>query len=170
MTPSDLEPGGGEPPIVIDRDLAFLHPANRAALAYWREMAGSGAMPSRAQIDPVEMRGFLAHVGLAEVTIKGSDLPRYRIRLAGSVIEEVFGPITGRTLDEALPAHIVARWRVIFDEAVHSRAPVRATSRVIHEGKLFLNAEVLMAPLSEDGTAVSMLFASAAFWTDDDAP
>jgi hypothetical protein len=161
---------GGDPPIFIDRQLRFLHPANRDALAYWRTAAGDRPMPSRAQIDPIEMRGFLAHVGLAEVTVEAQGAPRYRIRLAGTIIEEVFGPVTGQPLDEALPPLIAERWRLIFDFAFAARGPIRATTRVIHQGKSFLTAEVLMAPLSEDGKTISMLFASVAFWTDANPP
>jgi len=170
MAPQAPDNIGGEPPMVIDHELAFRHPANRAALDYWRDKAGARAMPGRGQIDPVEMRGFLPHIGLADVGAPGSEPPRYRVRVAGSVIEEVFGPVTGRTLEEALPPPIAARWRMIFDATLHGRAPVRATTRVTHDGKLFLTAEVLMAPLSDDGKTVSMVFASVAFWTDGDPP
>jgi hypothetical protein len=170
MSSGASESIGGDPPIMVDRQLGFLHPANRDALAYWRSKSRDRAMPSRAQIDPIDMRGFLANVGLAEVTIEPRGAPRYRIRLAGTIIEEVFGPVTGQPLDEALPPPIAERWRRIFDVAFAARAPIRATTRVIHEGKSFLTAEVLMAPLSEDEKTISMLFASGAFWTDDNVP
>src|SRR5437773_1788952 len=120
---------GGDPPIFIDRQLGFLHPANRAALAYWRTKAPDGTMPSRTQIDPIGMRGFLPHVGLAEIAMEGGG-PRYRVRLAGTIIEEVFGPVTGRPLDEALPPPIAERWRLIFDIAFGAQSPIRATTRV----------------------------------------
>ena len=71
---------------------------------------------------------------------------------------------------EALLPPIAERWRLIFDVAFRARSPIRATTRVVHEGKNFLTAEVLMAPLSEDRQTISMLFASVAFWTDANAP
>jgi hypothetical protein len=160
---------GGDPPIVIDQDLAFRHPANRDALTYWRSKCAERAMPSRAALDPVEMRGFLPHVGLAEVTLSTGPAI-YRIRLAGTIIEEVFGPVTGQPLEHALPPKVAARWRSLFDVALEAAAPVRATTRITHQEQTFLTAEVLMAPLSEDGLAVSMLFACVAFWTDANAP
>ncbi len=161
---------GGEPPIVIDQDLAFRHPANRSALAYWRSKCGERTMPPRAALDPVEMRTFLPHVGLAEIGRPPAGAIEYRIRLAGTTIEEVFGPVTGQPLEHALPPKIAARWRSLFDAALAAAAPIRATTRITYEEQTFLTAEVLMAPLSEDGRTISMLFACVAFWTDANAP
>ncbi len=66
-------------------------------------------MPSRADLDPVAMRKFTAHVGLIEIRqADGSDIA-YFIRRAGTKWEEVYGAITGHLLHEFLSPEIEAR-------------------------------------------------------------
>ena len=152
-------------PIYVDRDLAFRDPINDQALAYWRGKTGARPMPSRADLDPVEMRAFVTHVGLIEAVGGEREAAKtFRIRLAGTALEDVFGHLTGRKLTE-LPDYFAVRWHDLFQAAVEARAPVCVTTRVSLEHKEHLAAEALIAPLSEDGTSVSMLFVSVGFWS-----
>ena len=155
-------------PIYVERDLTFRDPINHQALAYWRTKAGGRAMPSRADLDPIEMRGFLANVALVDV-LAAEQPPTFRVRVAGTAVEEVFGHLTGRKLAD-LGEYFAARWHGLFQSAVDARAPVRITTRVTLERRDHLTAEALVAPLAEDGAAISMLFVSAGFWTDTRPP
>ena len=73
------------PPVEVSRDMVFRCPENNAAIAYWRSKRGIRKIPARADIDPVEMRAFLPHVGLLETPDGTPARPDYRVALAGGV-------------------------------------------------------------------------------------
>lgn len=161
---------GAGAPIYVDRDLSFQDPVNHQALAYWHSKRRNRAMPSRADLDPIEMRAFVTHVALVEVLADAkTPEPVFRIRLAGTSVEEVFGPLTGRTVAE-LPAYFAPRWQNLFAASMAARAPVRITTDVTLANKDHLTAEALIAPLSEDEAAVSMLFVCVRFWPQSRPP
>ena len=115
--------GAGEP-FQLHDDLSFQRPVNAKALAYWRARAAGRAMPARADIDPVDMRGFIANVGLVDVLADGRETPEFRVRLAGTAVEEVFGPVTGKTLSE-LPPYFATRWTDLFTTVAGHGAALR---------------------------------------------
>lgn len=153
------------PPVEISREPAFRCAENQAAIAYWRSNCRGRAMPARGDIDPTEMRPFLPHVGLVETPDGSPARPDYRIALAGSAIESVLGPLTGRLLQEAVPPVIARRWRSIYEVVVTEAIPIQATSRVSFEAKNFLMAELLVAPLTGERQRLDTLFVSLVFWS-----
>ncbi len=158
MTRTVVLSGIGEP-MVVDSDLAFRHSVNDDALAYWRHKKAGRRFPIPADLDPLEMRGFGPHVGLVDVLAGADDKAAFRIRVAGAAVEGVFGPVGGKALTE-LPDYFAVRWHNLFLVAVDTRAPLRATTMVTFDNKKNLAAEALLAPASDDGTAVSLLFVS----------
>lgn len=182
MTSQHFGPGGGArraigplspksrhrppAPILIDPGLAFVHPLNVQALAYWRAKCASRAMPARSDLDPLDMRGFLPHVALVDIVVRPGLPHGYRIRLAGTAIEEVFGPISGRLLDEAVPAETAARWTKMFQATIDARAAIRVSTRVSYDRSDYLDVEAFFGPLADDGADISMLLVCAAFWVD----
>jgi len=159
------EGAAARPPIVVDYDLKFRHPYLGAALAYWRACCRDRAMPARADLDPVDMRKFLPNVLLAEV-VAGRRGPEIRMRLAGTEIEAVFGPMTGKALADALPRDMVARWALLAETVLAARGPVRFVTRIAHLGQEFITAEAVAAPLSSNGTDIDMMFAVVLFTTE----
>jgi hypothetical protein len=125
-------------------------------------------MPARADLDPVDMREFLANVLLAEVAA-GRRGPEIRLRLAGTEIEAIFGPMTGKSLAEALPPDMVARWVLLAETVFAARRPVRFVTRIAYRNQEFVTAEALAAPLSANGVDIDMMFAVILFTTDPDA-
>lgn len=126
-------------------------------------------MPSRAQIDPIEIPKLLPHVMLVEVTADG----RYRYRLIGTENERAQGiNATGRFIDEVLKgpeykAHVIG----LYDTVVRER-------RSIYSEVLFLSPEVgaierhtkiLFMPLSDDDQAVNLVFVMQIFLYIDQA-
>ncbi|HEY2444594.1 MAG TPA: PAS domain-containing protein [Rhizomicrobium sp.] len=161
MRGRNSSPGVSEPalpPVTYDATLSFAHPALVKAFAYWNSRRGERAMPARADIRPQDMRGFLPHVALIEVQPGPGDKRDYFVRLAGTSVEEVLGRRSGRPLTEGLDAALAERWRAQFDVVLASRQPLRATGRVAYDNKSWLEAEILYAPLSEDGATVGMVF------------
>ncbi len=83
------------PPMRIDHEVVLTREMPIKAYDYWRARRGTRIMPSRKDINPRDMREFVAHAGLIEVRPKaeGTD---YVVRLVGTQAEEIFGQITGK--------------------------------------------------------------------------
>jgi hypothetical protein len=150
-------------PFVIDRTAAVTRPSTIKALEYWRARKGARAMPSRADISPAALRAVLPQIGLVDLPGPNDRPTAYTVRLAGDAIQQVFGPLTGKPIDEFLPQDTLARWVTCFDAARTEAAPVRINSRVAYQNKTWLQAEVLLAPLGQDGH-ILMLFAAVDIW------
>ena len=152
------------PPIGLDASLAFEHPKTVAALAYWRSKLDGRRMPSRADVDPRQMRGFMPNIALVELRHAPDGSRDYFIRLAGTAIDQVFGPLAGHLIGEFLPPEIELRWRRMLDAARDAGAPIRTIGRVAFQAKHWLECETLIAPLGFDGRMVSMFFVAVATW------
>jgi hypothetical protein len=133
------------------------------AYAYWRGKAAGRMLPSRADIDPIEIARLLPDVMLVERL----DDRRYRYRLIGTENQRAHGiNATGRYLDEVLPgpeyrAHVLA----LYDKCVETR-------RALYSECLFFSparrdperhTKVLFMPLSPDETTVNMIFVVQVF-------
>jgi hypothetical protein len=149
------------PPIEIDPTVALTRPATIQAYEYWRSVSAGRAMPARKDISPHAMRTFMGHVGLVDRRPGEGGKADYVMRLAGARIEDIFGSITGRALADFLPPEIATRWSDTLDEAVAAGAPLRIAGRMAT--KAWLECEVLLAPLGEDGR-ISMLFGAIEVW------
>lgn len=152
------------PPIALDELLSFVQPETIAALAYWRSKLGGRPMPSRADLDPRQMRSFMPHIALVELRKAADGSQDYYIRLAGTALEQVFGHLTARLISEFLPPEIEVRWRSMFDAARDAAAPIRAFGRVAFQRKHWLQCEIMIAPLGNDGKTISMFYAAVATW------
>ncbi len=84
--------------------------------------------------------------------------------LAGTRVEQIFGPIGGKSISEVLTEEIEARWRSYFDAVCDAVRPLRISGRVAFENKIWLESEALIAPLGQAGEPVTMLFAALAAW------
>ena len=140
--------------MVLDWELQARQPPIIAARDYWLSRRGERPMPNRADLNPVAMRAFTEHVGLVEIR-REQDVD-YFIRRAGGRWEAVFGPMTGKLVQEFLPPEIETRWREVFDAVREARAPLRVTSGIRFQRKSWLEAEMFVGPLG-DGD-VTMLF------------
>ena len=148
--------------MLLDRNLVFERVPTQLACAYWHDRRGDRPMPARGDLVPSGMRKFMPHVGLIDVIRGGEKVVDYRIRLAGTRWEAVYGPMTGRCLGEFLSPTLEARWREAFDNG--RSGPVRLRSRVTFEAKVWLDCEIFIAPLSESGIAAALLFLSFTSW------
>ena len=147
----------------------FTDPRLEQAYLYWHGKSAGRAMPSRADIDPVDIPSLLPDVMLVERLDDG----RYRYRLIGTENARAHGVnATGRFLDEVLPgpdysAHVLA----LYDECVEKR-------RALYSECLFFSparreperhTKVLFMPLSPDGETVNMIFVIQVFFYIDRA-
>jgi hypothetical protein len=151
------------------RQTPVTDPRLERAYRYWLDKAAGRPMPSRADIDPIEIPKLLPHVMLVERLDDG----RYRYRLIGTENARAHGiNATGRFLDEVLPgpdyaAHVLG----LYDECVERR-------RALYSECLFFSparreperhTKVLFMPLSPDGETVNMIFVIQVFFYIDRA-
>jgi len=135
----------------------------KAIHAVWRELAAGRLGPNREAITPARLRSKTASTFFIDVVDEGKD---FRFRFAGDRVVQFMGQ---RLAGELLSAH---RGTPFFDgmhglymRCVKQRAPATSGAvRASYPGKEFLDIEVLIMPLSDDGKTVTCLFGAFDSW------
>lgn len=106
---------------------------------YWFARCGQNGVPPRAAIDPIDFPALLPNIILIERVIEdGRD--RYRFRLAGTDIARYTGrELTGRFLDEVVPADYHEYVRQMNHVSLSRRRPIYSSS-LYHDAGDFVNA------------------------------
>ncbi len=143
----------------IERTVTPEHPYLVDFLEYWRAKCGDRAMPARADIDPLDIPRILPYVYLVDVL---DDPPDFAYRLLGTdVVANTKIDYTGRKLSEleaeGTQGRLAEIYRRVRDAGLPSVDRIRYESR---SGNVKIYENVL-APVSEDGRRVSMLFGAA---------
>ena len=130
--------------------------------AYWQAKRGTRSMPSRGDIDPVELRGLVNHVMLYDIGEPGRPFP---VRLAGGAIVDFVGQNnTGKLPEETLPPVAAKRFVAILTDVVTRRAPrFRAGKAYWHLGKSYRSFEACFLPLSPDDRTVDIILSGLTF-------
>jgi hypothetical protein len=135
--------------------LPISHPRLQRLYGYWSTKKGQRKMPSRADIDVLDVRYVLGNIMLVDV-IEGSP-PRFRIRLHGSNLSERAGyELTGKMLDELSESEFRTQVRERWTEVATTGEP-RHCDRNLHvfDGRSY-HYESIVLPLSADGETVNM--------------
>jgi hypothetical protein len=132
---------------------------------YWQSKRGSRLMPSRADIDPTELRSLVYNVMLYDVIEPGR---LYRIRLVGQAIVDFVGANnTGKMAADTMPPEAARRMIEILSSVVTNRAPrFRAGLAYWHRDKSYRKFEACFLPLSPDDLTVDKILAGNVFATD----
>lgn len=122
----------------------------RRLLAYWQSCRGDRPMPTRADIDPADIRDLLPNVVMVDV-----EQPfRIRYRLVGTrVVEFNRMDFTGRYLDETrwdLHGRYTRAYRLVCD----IKAPAFGLDAWPLAGEMTGRSEIAILPLSSDGDVV----------------
>lgn len=129
---------------------------------YWQTKRGERAMPAREHIDPIDIPRMLPHVFLVDVLTDEDDF-RYRL-IGDSVRSQTQDNYIGRRLTEIVDREPQRLLLELYRETVRNRAPrSRRLSYTAPGTHLTRHYDVLVAPLSPDGDAVSMLFGIAVY-------
>lgn len=127
----------------------------RRAYAYWDRQRAGRPMPSRRDIDPVDMVEWLPHVTLVTVTHDPLD---FRFRLVGTAVVARYGrEFTGERLADL---DLDGKAKEIFAEyaqPVNRRQPQYYIDNYVMESGRQMHFERLLLPLSSDGETVDML-------------
>jgi hypothetical protein len=131
------------------------HPKLRQLYDYWDRKRGGRKMPSRADLDPLEMTFVIGNIILVDV-IDGSP-PRFRIRLHGTNLSQRVGfELTGKMLDELPVAEFRELAQESFTRVVSSAEPRHGRADRLIDGRQ-ARYEVVVMPLSSDGASVDRL-------------
>ena len=131
---------------------------------YWFARCTDGVVPRRSDIDPLDFKPLLPNVMLLDRIIEDGR-ERFRFRLVGTTAVEVAGrELTGRFLDESLPASYRDYVRTLNQLALRHRRPVYSSS-LYHDQGNFVNGLTyrLILPLRTGAEEPDMIFACQ-FW------
>jgi hypothetical protein len=144
--------------------LALANPTLAFLRSYWESKRNGRAMPSRADIDPLEMKEHLGWLILADVLANYED---FRFRLVGTRVTDYFGrDITGKRLSEAYAGFGPAALKMalaVYRKVARDRIVLRTFGNTGWLGEDFLDFEQLFLPLSEDGVRANMVMSAFTF-------
>ena len=123
----------------------------RTLNAYWLDRA-KGKVPSRSEIDPVDVRELLPNLMMIDIL---GDPPRFRYRLVGTRVVQYTGfDFTGRCIDE-----MVFQGREFMIQCYHrmlaEKRPVFGHYAWLVRSRHFGQCEFGLFPLSDDGNTVN---------------
>jgi hypothetical protein len=136
--------------------LDILDPRLKQLLAYWNKERGSRPLPSRTNINPIELKFLLGHIILLDVL---KEPLQFRVRLQGTELQWMGCDLTGKTLDQ-LPS---AELRAVADEYLVATVETCAPFHKIGDeiiGDMPRRFEALLLPLASDGVTVNMVLAA----------
>jgi hypothetical protein len=148
--------------ISVDETLSFVQPELSEFHALWRVKAEeAGGLPRREDLDMRSLKPYLAHLSVAERIEADPGKFRYRLRLQGSFMVEVFGNNTGKFLDDVVSPELAERWTCVYDAMLEMKRPLRLQGTYKQQDMEHLIAESLAVPLGNGGQApVSVLAAT----------
>lgn len=149
------------PMITVDWQLAFEQSVTQEAAAYWMNLRGDRPMPARGELRPAGMRNFLTFVNLVDVVDDS-----YIITLQGAHARQVLGHLANQKFVNLFTREEEERWRYCLDLVRDNCKPVRLYTQVGTQQQLWLDCEVLIAPLG-NSTAVQSLFWIFVSWRND---
>ena len=145
---------------MADHDfIAGCHERVRAIYRYWDGKRNGRLMPSRADLDPVDIPKLLPNVWLIDVA---RDPYRFRFRLLGTAVVEYAGEDnTGMWFDETLPDFDPS----VFIDVVEAReASWRRSASRMRPYKEYRELERVRLPLARDGATVDMILCLTVFF------
>ena len=147
--------------------LAGCHSTLLTLYEYWDAKRGARPMPSRADLDPVDLKPVLAQLILIDVV---PDSRRYVYRLVGTQeVEMRGGDPTGKPVAEAYYAESAEATMAYLDHVARTRQPVLYRGVYQPLRTRTQQEEVLFPPLAQDGETVNMIMVvSHADWVKDE--
>ncbi|HYM71380.1 MAG TPA: PAS domain-containing protein [Stellaceae bacterium] len=144
----------------------IIHPKLQRLYEYWAGKRGGRRMPSRADLDPLDMAFIFGNVILVDVIDENP--PRFRIRLHGTKLAQRAGyELTGKMLDELPVTEFRTLARQSFTAVATSGEPLHGIrNRVIDDR--FARYETVIMPLSDNGERVDKLIIGLIY--DDEKP
>lgn len=135
--------------------LARCHDSVREVFEYWDMKRGDRAMPTRNDIDPMELRAYLPALMIVEVV---SDSRRYVYRLVGTREVEARGEDpTGHAVGDRFFGRTKEKVLFNYDYVVRNRKPRFDDSDFLTAGGRVSDSEELFLPLSNGNDEVAQI-------------
>jgi hypothetical protein len=133
------------------------------AFATWQRLCGGRRFPSRADMSPRAMRGFLKNMTLVQVLDGGQD---FRYRVSGDAVNLQQGMnlqgVTLTEIDARIP-HYGSHLRKLYQRVLRRREPLAYRGLYYRPADQHtFSHESIMAPLSDDGETIDHLIVVAA--------
>ncbi|WP_157845997.1 PAS domain-containing protein [Kiloniella litopenaei] len=133
----------------------------RAFYKYWDSKRQGRQMPSRADLDPIEMKEFLSSIILVDVKRQPLDFV-YRLVGTKEVDARGFDP-TGRSVSEgsfgATVEEVLTNYRIVSEH----KCPVYDREGVPSDIANLWQGDAILLPLSDDDETVNMVVAYTDF-------
>ncbi|HEX9464287.1 MAG TPA: PAS domain-containing protein [Alphaproteobacteria bacterium] len=138
-------------------------PSLRRLFQDWEQRRRGRAFPTRSDFDPLDLKYILGDLSLIDVL---HDPQRFRMRLhATNVVDRGGIDLTGKFIedmpDERRRSNMIRHWQ----QVVADRRPSVVRFNNEYSDQRRWNCEILLLPLSSDGTTVDMLMAAFA-WSE----
>jgi hypothetical protein len=148
-------------PIFID---APRHPSLQSLFAYWTLKRGSRLLPSRADIQPAEIKPLLPDVMIYNV---GGPSGPFIVRLMGENVVNFTGRNrTGYSVTDGKSDDATAAMNAVLAQVVETKTPrFRAGKAFWQKEKAYRKFESCFLPLSPDGESVDMILGGIKFDT-----
>lgn len=158
-----MSPNESNPPSLSAKERVLLNPKIRKVHDYWMAKHRGSRLPSRGDIDPVDLSDCLGAIMLLDVAGVGA-AQDFIVRLAGVQVQEAFGrSLKGKKLlelfGEAADSEGFRRLRLA---AITGEADFRSAD-LAGLGRPFVHFDCAMLPLSEDGSTITHVLCCYAF-------
>jgi hypothetical protein len=145
----------------LDPDLNCRDDSLSAIHQYWLTKRAARRMPSRDDIDPVELGPHLGNIVLIDVE---HDPLRLRYRLIGTKITEAMArDSTGKYYDKIYSDELLENIYESFRWIIDNKKPVRTYGEAFYPDRDYYVYETLNLPLSNDDEAVNMVLGCLVF-------
>ncbi len=139
-----------------------VEPIFSTVLGYWESKRRDGKLPTRREIDPLDLGGtILPYILLFEVVPAEAPTTtglRFRFRLAGTAFRQIAGrDVTGLCFDELGPAERTAPVIRQLTMTVEHLRPAYLVGRVTARSDAHEDIGRLALPLSSDGAGVDKI-------------
>jgi hypothetical protein len=136
-------------------------PRLREAYLYWDAKRRDRLMPTRSDIDPVEIPRLLPYVILIEVVREPLD---FRYRLIGTQARDIMRQdFTGKCFSEIRGKGKESALWYGCEAVVRSKAPISEKTPYVGPERFLRNCENVLLPLSNDRVNVTMIFKVISF-------
>jgi hypothetical protein len=128
----------------------------------WRSKAAGGIVPARDQFDLRSFKGSARNVSIVQrEDCEGGR--RFRMRLVGSAIVQIFGESTGKYLEELVPSALLPSWLAGYDLVLSQSGPLRFLSHFRIPGADLFKGESFCAPLRGAAERPDMVLGASSF-------
>jgi len=133
----------------------------RRLFEYWQARSTDGVVPSRRDIDPLDIPELLPNIFLLDVI---GDAEDFIFRLAGTLIEDAFSmTLRGKSISETEEASGTPIPVAHHIEVARGGGPRYREGMMVMSGREHWKIHRLLLPLSSDGETVDVLMGGAVF-------